>query len=425
MGKHVIILGAGASYTSGYPLAADLRILLSSVASLDEYLHRKFQPTSENYPSFAFLRKWFSEQSKSIDLFREGGYGTVDEFSFLAGARYPKEVHQMKQTVGLLLALHNPETQYQLIPSRKTSGYEASDYYPFIQRLFRETDEVRDDIVVLTYNYDPYFDYLLSRAYMRRKEAAGKPVVMAPTELVSGFDERNAKAISEGKGFCFLKLHGTAVLPPQMRNEVESSDTFLSYEEIFWKRDEWLGRKDGRLFSANPSPAMFFPWELLDEDGGYVAQDKFARHEELAPKSLYFQSTKRTLYDLCKAIWERARREIAMAEKISFVGLSMHRFLEPGLRSLFSERAKSISDEIDSSLEVILACPGARYPGAEFRKPAIPNSLAERLIGTLCRVYPKMQKGHSECLRTPIKGKLGAGGVVCYDDFASFIQSEL
>ena len=66
MGKHVIILGAGASYTSGYPLAADLRILLSSKSTFEEYLREKFnRPDVEGASSamFEHLRKWYSEQS--------------------------------------------------------------------------------------------------------------------------------------------------------------------------------------------------------------------------------------------------------------------------------------------------------------------------------------------------------------------------
>jgi predicted XRE-type DNA-binding protein len=56
----------------------------------------------------------------------------------------------------------------------------------------------------------------------------------------------------------------------------------------------------------------------------------------------------------------------------------------------------------------------------------IPNSLADRLAATLCRVYPKMKMGVSSgCLQTPVRGKVGAGGIVCYEDFSSFIQSEL
>ena len=165
---------------------------------------------------------------------------------------------------------------------------------------------------------------------------------------------------------------------------------------------------------------------MLDNEGSFISQAQFARLEELGSGNLFFQSTGRTLYELCKAIWERARREIAEASKLSFVGLSMHSFLEGGLRFLFSDRAANVQKDCDRSLEIVLACPGACYPGADFKKAAIPNSLADRLARTLCGIYPKikMDDGTGRLL-TPNRRMVGAGGIVCYEDFASFIQSEL
>ncbi len=426
MGKHVIILGAGASYTSGYPLAADLRVLLSSFGALDNYLHKYFKPDAANHAGFTFLRHWFGAQPDSLLLFKEGCYGTVDEFSFLAGKQYPKEVHQLKQIVGVLLALHNPEDTF-VSKGKSTSGFETSDYYAFIQRLFRESAEIRDDTVVLTYNYDPYLDFLLYRAYQRRKEALGIAHSLPPTELTSGFSDRDSKKILEGNGFCYLKLHGTAVLPPQIGVAAEGSlpDRNLTYSEVFSKRDDWFKTADGKLFGLNPSPAIYFPWELITENGEFVQKDQFAGLESLA-NSQYFSHIGRTQYDLCKSIWERARREIACAEKISFVGLSMHRFLEGGLRYLFADRVNKFPDRVDLETEIILACPGARYPGSDFKTMAAPNSLADRLITTLTRVYPKaVKRSTSGCLASLNTGKAGTGGVVCYEDFESFIRSEL
>jgi hypothetical protein len=153
MGKHVMILGAGASYTSGYPLAEGIRRIVSSEYAFRNYLLQKIP--GNNPPVLKVLMDWFSSLSKPIRLFREGGFGTIDEFSFLAGTAHPKEVREMKQLVGAILALHNPEGSFGLSSEEVLSGFESSDYYPFIQRLFREKDEIRNDLAVLTYNYDP------------------------------------------------------------------------------------------------------------------------------------------------------------------------------------------------------------------------------------------------------------------------------
>ena len=428
MGKHVIILGAGASYSSGYPLAADLRVILSSVAALEEYLHSKVpinQATSRAIESF---RNWFGKQSKSIQLFREGCFGTIDEFSFLARARYPEEVHQIKQIVGVLLALHNPEERFKVRNGENTSGFETSDYYPFVQKLFAEGTEVRNDVSVLTYNYDPYLDYLLYRSYRRRKEAAGEKIGVSPTKLTSGFGDRDARKIIDGNGFCMLKLHGTSVLPPQLNSQETPWTAFLTYEEVYWNRERWFSPENGKLLSTNPSPAMYFPWELLGDQGEFVSPDTFAGLDNLASGNAYFESTGRTLHQLCEAIWLRAKREIAEAEKISFVGLSMHKFLEPGLRYLFSERTAKRSppneDTRDTSLEIVLACPSAVYPGADFKRASVPNSAADRLASTLCRVYPKLMNSSGRLI-APHRGKAGSGGIVCYSDFKSFIQGEM
>jgi len=41
MAKHVVILGAGASYSSGYPLAAKLRVVLSDMENAERFLAAK------------------------------------------------------------------------------------------------------------------------------------------------------------------------------------------------------------------------------------------------------------------------------------------------------------------------------------------------------------------------------------------------
>ncbi len=362
--------------------------------------------------------KRFSDLSDTVQLFREGGFGTVDEFSFLAGRTHPQQVHEMKQLVGIIMALHNPEGIYGAPSGKTTSGFESSDYYPLIQRIFREKDEVRNDLAILTYNYDAYFDFLLSRAYFRRAQASGKSRNITPTELTSGFADRDAKKLSEGKGFCLLKLHGTAVFPDQMKMS-NIRDDYLLYEDVFWGREIWTDSQDPRRFQSNLSPAMYFPWELIGTNKEFVGQDVFSGLENLTPTNGYFQSTGRTIYGVCKAIWERAQHEISQADKISFVGLSMHEFLKGGLTYLFANRRPKAAN-MPENVQVVLASPGALSHGTKFSNLAHPLSLAGKLMSTLVEVYPTFKNW-----MPPDLGKSGTGQVVCYEDFEAFIKSEL
>ena len=176
---------------------------------------------------------------------------------------------------------------------------------------------------------------------------------------------------------------------------------------------------------------MYFPWELLNDKDEFVTEDKFAGLESQHPGIIFFQQTGRTLYELCKAIWQRAQREIAEAEKISFVGLSMHEFLKPGLRYLFAERVrkhnaqKTITHNFDYTLEIVLACPDVWLPGEIFRTQARPNSPVAKLAEMLCGANPNMAGKIKGQIMSRDSGKKAVGGIICYDNFKSFIEAEL
>src|SRR5437762_8940386 len=124
MAKHVIFLGAGASATSGYPLAADLRLILSSKNSYNRYLEEKL-PGEEFTKLRESLLTQFTKDQSAIHLFREGGFATVDEFSYLAGARFASEVQSLKNFLTMVLALHAPEDTFKCPRRReKTDGFE-------------------------------------------------------------------------------------------------------------------------------------------------------------------------------------------------------------------------------------------------------------------------------------------------------------
>lgn len=128
-GKHIIFLGAGASYRSGYPLANDLRLLISSRKKWEKAL-AKYQ-TSHNIEVLripAIGLQYWDKNRDVLDLFRNGGFATIDEFCKLAGAHeFQKEIHGLRCFVRAALGLFNPE-----------ENFEKSEYYGFIQSLFKD-----------------------------------------------------------------------------------------------------------------------------------------------------------------------------------------------------------------------------------------------------------------------------------------------
>src|SRR5258705_1072078 len=126
---HVIFLGAGASYTSGYPIGQELRLRMTSKDYFQAELD-KLYPTNNSilnqslYQSKLKCLEHFDRFAKSVELFRHGGFATVDEFSKLASESYPEHVQAMKKLMCFVLSMYNPEKDFY-----------KSDYYPFIQRL--------------------------------------------------------------------------------------------------------------------------------------------------------------------------------------------------------------------------------------------------------------------------------------------------
>jgi hypothetical protein len=175
--KHVIFLGAGASVTSGYPAASDLRLRLSSERQMEADLQKL---DVHHTRAAEIIRGCFADFKASVELFRHGGFGSVDEFAKLASVKYPEHVQVLKRLTHLGLALHNPEDNFQ-----------TSDYYPFIQRLFndRELYSLKSHITLLSYNYDCFLDYLLIKAQTYRSKLAGKspPTTQHKNCLSSGF----------------------------------------------------------------------------------------------------------------------------------------------------------------------------------------------------------------------------------------------
>src|ERR1017187_4762929 len=105
---------------------------------------------------------------------------------------------QLKRVLRLALSVHNPEDHY-----------EKSDYYGLVQRLFRANlVDLREDVVVLSFNYDAYLEFLVQRAVRVREQVTKGKSQTALDLLTSGFSNRNIQEIENTDGFCLLKLHG-------------------------------------------------------------------------------------------------------------------------------------------------------------------------------------------------------------------------
>jgi hypothetical protein len=339
MEKHVIFLGAGASKTSGYPLADELRLLIASPA----FLHRRFrEQTGDLYEEFKpKLDDWMNGLRRPIQLFREGGFATVDEFIRLTGSLYEPEQNALTRLLSLCLAIHNPEQEF-----------ENSDYYRFIQRLFqRDLLNLRDDVSVLSYNYDPYLEFLLRRAYVTRCEAVGeKPSPRVEDAILSGFESRGIHAWQGVDDFCLLKLHGTIALPKRGRRGPDC----LTHDDLFAPDPSTRFRAalSTRFTGAGFSP-VYFPWEVIGPGGEFARRNDFRFANDAEQKrGVGGYEGEIGLHELFEAIWKRARKEVQQATKISFVGISLHNYLRSGLKFLFAGKQGNVELVVaDKSLD--------------------------------------------------------------------------
>jgi hypothetical protein len=340
---HVIFLGAGSSYGSGYPLANDLRLLISSRKNWEEALVKyEDEHKLPGKPISALGINYWDYHVVALDLFRNGGFATVDEFCKLAGGfSFQSEINNLRCLLRAALGLFNPEEKF-----------EKSEYYGFIQSLFMpDLLSLRDGVTVLSFNYDPYLEYLLLRALQHRyqvtrrtsslvlsneESAAQKKYENSCYAVTSGFiapaDQKWLGAQSDAPTFCVLKLHGSIV---SAVNAISDFETLFSDREgsALRRAEKLLGENSGRNM-----PPILFPWEIMDKNG-FIEKD--ASPFQNAP----------AVHSLFRSIWERARRAVQTADKISFVGLSMHEYLNDGFRYLFGNFGKESDPKIRAMID--------------------------------------------------------------------------
>src|SRR5580765_391890 len=86
--KHVIFLGAGASKSSGYPLANELTLLMCDRRTFIEELRRVFSNDGGDHLQFAdnSVITQYHQLSEAAKILRNGDFATMDELSKLAVA---------------------------------------------------------------------------------------------------------------------------------------------------------------------------------------------------------------------------------------------------------------------------------------------------------------------------------------------------
>jgi hypothetical protein len=155
-----------------------------------------------------------------------------------------------------------------------------------------------------------------------------------------------------------------------------------------------------------PAP-IFFPWEILKQDGQFLNEREFCYKEGDAgdvPRGQGAYDGTLSVYQLFIAIWKRAQKEVSRATKVSFVGLSMHDFLNPALAFLFKERLGSCPVVCVSKEHKEF---GARLDTA-YLSPRTPAGKLHRLLPRIC---PSL-----EGVSPPITS---------YESFQDFIVNEM
>lgn len=94
-------------------------------------------------------------------------------------------------------------------------------------------------------------------------------------------------------GFCFLKLHGTSVLP-KFDSPNHLDEFALTYDDVLLNREELNKKLLKKITQVSPSlrekngidfllaPPILFPWEIMTDDGTFVTEENFRAFEGMA-----------------------------------------------------------------------------------------------------------------------------------------------
>lgn len=222
------------------------------------------------------MTNWLKTYEQSLKLFRAGGFGTIDEFCYLLRTEQPETVNDLKKVLRLALGFQNPEKHFA-----------TSDYYQLIQALFGPADlkNLRGDVAILSFNYDPYLEWLLRRAVHTRARALikgqripNKSDIVIEALVTSGFSHGNAgvEALKSDDGFCLLALHGLIAWP---NGGLERGGRDCSFANLFeTELAERLTVLVDEISSAS-DPPIIFPWEIMDASGNPLTENQFMPKE--------------------------------------------------------------------------------------------------------------------------------------------------
>jgi hypothetical protein len=181
-------------------------------------------------------------------------------------------------------------------------------------------------------------EYLLVRFFdCRHSTASPHWKRNYPQGLVSGFCPWG-RPISAESGFAVLKMHGSIGFV--IGGERNDGSDPLNLEPFFDDDDEAI-LKPFEFTLGGPGPVVF-PWELFKHDGTFKPE-----HEcTWSFPTKWHTPGKESFYHLLSETWKRARAEIQMASKISFVGISLHPYLRPGWKYLFEGKTGPLTTVI-------------------------------------------------------------------------------
>lgn len=418
--KHVIFLGAGASTTSGYPIASELAQLMCNPSRFNEKFRRLLLEDGDSSSGFdedSVITRYLTS-SKAAELLRSGDYATMDELSYDAiGGKHAAKVRDLKKLMRLVLSLHNPAVSHD----------ESSDYRTLIQKLFYG-GQLRQDTCIISFNYDPYLEFRLFQAYQARSQVRAVSGVAADyvhQAISSGFLRTEDLSWLAQLGFCHLKLHGVSALPAmrhpgRLTLPVQPSEPQEFHSGYLFAHRFQTAIRLACLcqppFSDQAPPALL-PWEIVHQ-----TESRLLNETEFSA-AVGDDWEHHALYPLFAGIWERARREVQSADKISFVGLSLGPYLEPGLRYLFGGK---IGD-----LQLVVANPeNKRFK--EQGNLQHPNSPAGRTLeiltakcGVQCRISGSFSEFDGDMSTEAFHLENHEPTVTCHNSFREMIQAEI
>jgi hypothetical protein len=225
-------------------------------------------------------------------------------------------------------------------------------------------------------------------------------------DLTGGLSFAHEQGLVERNGFCLLPLHGLICYP--IDSMVEGSNyTYLSPAEFLAPASPH--RLERIAQTVQDIPPMIFPWEFMDDDGNLRQECSRWDHDVAHRKPC------RKLSSYFLDIWSRAQKLVQSAEKISFVGIAMHSYLQGGLKYLFRGRA-GVAD-------ILSVNPANVGRDGDLGPEFVPTTPAFRLRNFLRQTCPNLTSRRTPGLR--VVHLDGGTTVRTMTDFRTFIEKEL